>query len=186
MGRARDGLTPLAVVAVFVVVLGTMWAGLAYSRGDLANTEPTSELESALHEGVWTHVDAARVDAGRDPARREAAIKGQATETARQLAETDFFAADVATETNESLPNQQPLCGQAAVKYTVTDPRWNATGETAVPEDLIDAVAATTADLLVENADEVVSVPNDHTHGLGVLVAGETVYAVYRYCNLGY
>ena len=41
------------------------------------------------------------------------------------------------------------------------------------------------ADLLV-GGSEVAAVPNDHIHGLGVVVAGEKVYAVYRYCNLGY
>ena len=185
MVRAGGGLTPLAVAAVFVVVIGTMWAGLAYSRGDLADTEPSTEPERDIRAGVWTHVDAARVEQGRDPARREAAVRVGATETARQLSETAFFGSERAAAANESLPNGRPLCGQAAAKYTVTDPRWNVSGGEPAPDDVVDAVAEATADLLV-GGSEVAAVPNDHIHGLGVVVAGEKVYAVYRYCNLGY
>lgn len=181
-----DRLSLLAIVTIFLVVIGTMHVGIQYSRGELFDHELASDLESDLRTAMWTRIDSERAELGRDPAQREANIRLEAQNTARQLQRMDYFGTDTAVGVPDgrSLPNEQPLCQQIPAKYTVTAEEWMPSGN--VSEKTVQDVANRTAALFAREGLDVYRVPNDHRHGLGVAVDGNVVYVVYRYCNLGY
>jgi hypothetical protein len=185
MASPGGRLSLLAVVTIFVVVVGSMHLGLQYSRGNLWEREAPSQLEADLRVAIQERVDAARAERGLDFAQHDAGVRVQAQQTAEQLRETGYFGAATAVgAANGSVPNGKPLCRQVPAKYTVTHPDWNASG--GVSEGAVRAVADGTVDLFGREDTDVLGVPNDHQHGLGVAVEGNVVYVVYRYCNLGY
>lgn len=187
MVAERGRISPLTIVTIFLVVLGSMHLGLAYSRGEVLQYEPPAGVEAQLHAGVWAAVNAERAERGLGPALRGSDPQRAAQDTARALVTTDYFGAPTAVGVRTPgppLPNRKGLCYQVPAKLTVTHSGWNG-GEEISPE-ASRAVAADVTRLLASDEVNVLDRPNDHRHGLGVAVDGDVVYAVYRTCNLGY
>lgn len=185
MAAERGRISLLAIVTIFVVVLASMQLGLAYSRGEVLQPDPRTDVEAQLHADVWEAVNAERTDRGLDAAQRGSSPRRAAQSTARALVTMDYFRAPTAVgvrTTGPPLPNRMALCEQVPAKHTVAHPGWNG-GEGVSPE-ASRAVAATVTRLLAEEG--ALGRPNDHRHGLGVAVDGDVVYVVYRTCNLGY
>lgn len=189
MASTRGRLSLLTIGTIFLVVLGTMQIGLQYSRGDL-DREPLTDLERGLRADLWAAVDAERAERGLEPANRETSAQATAQDTARQLATTDYFEAPTAAgrrpTANQSLPNDVGLCQQRPVKLTVTHAGWTTSGGGTVSPAVRRDVAAQLFELLDAGEVDLFDRPSDHQHGLGVVVDGDVVYAVYRTCNLGY
>jgi hypothetical protein len=186
MAAERGRITPLAIATIFVVVLGSMQLGLAYSRGEVLQPEPLTDVESRLHADVWAAVNADRAERGLDPAQRGSSPRQAAQATARALVTMDYFEASTAVGVRTAgppLPNRMALCEQVPAKLTVSHAGWN-DGED-VSTEASRAVAAAVTRLLADEGG-VLGRPNDHRHGLGVAVDGDVVYVVYRTCNLGY
>ena len=76
MTRAAGGLSYLAIGAIFVVVLGTMYAGVQFSEGELLDREPASQTETELRAALWESIDAEHAERGLDPAARETSGPG--------------------------------------------------------------------------------------------------------------
>lgn len=191
MASARGRLSLLAIVAVFLVVFGTMYAGVEYARGDLIDREEPSDLEQQLGDGVRQAVDEARTDRGLDPVQPDTSTRVEARATAVRLTAMDYFAGPTAVglrpDADGSLPNTKGLCGRIPLKLTVVHPAWNASDGGAVPEAVTRHVAGRVVDLYASDAEtDVLGRSNAQQHGIGVAVEGSVVYVVYRLCSLGY
>lgn len=187
MAAERGQISPLAIVTIFVVVLGSMHLGLAYSRGEVLQYEPPTGGEAQLQAAVWDAVNAERAERGLGPALRGSDPQRAAQDTARALVTMDYFEESTAVGVRTPgppLPNRKGLCYQVPVKLTVTRPEWN--GGEDVSTEVRRSVAEDVIRLLASDEVDVLTRPNDHRHGLGVAVDGDVVYAVYRTCNLGY
>jgi len=188
MTARRGRLSPLAVAAIFVVVLGSMQFGLAYSRGEILRQEPLTDAEERLRAELRAAADAERAAAGLEPARRGESPRQAAQETARALVGMDYFGAPtgvgVRPDADPPLPNRKGLCYRVPAKLTVDHPGWDggedpsSAASRAVAERLVGLLGTANVGVLTR--------PNDHRHGLGVAIDGDVVYAVYRTCNLGY
>ncbi|MFB6192285.1 MAG: hypothetical protein ABEI11_03070 [Haloarculaceae archaeon] len=191
MTDPRGRLSYLAIGTIFLVVLGSMHLGVQYSRGELLEREPPSDLELDLRDAVRAAADAERADRGLAPARRETSTTVGAQAAATALAGMDYFAAPTAAgvrpAAGEPLPNGKGFCHQLPAKLTVSRPGWPADGGEPVADATIRAVTGRLVELF-DRADGVDALgrPNTYTHGIGIAVRGDVVYAVYRTCNLGY
>jgi hypothetical protein len=191
MASARGRLSLLAIVTIFLVVFGTMYAGVEYARGDLIDREEPSELERQLGDHVREAVDEARADRGLEPAQSDTSTRVEARATAVRLTTMDYFveptAVGVRPDADGSLPNTKGLCRRVPLKLTVTHPAWNASEGATVPDAVTRHVADRVVDLYANDAGtDVLGRSNAQQHGIGVAVEGNVVYVVYRLCNLGY
>ena len=187
--NADSGRTSLlAVATILVIVVGGMDLGLAYSRGELLQSESLTSTEEGLRADVWAAVNERRAGRGLGPAIRGSSPQRDAQDTARELTAMDYFekptAVGLRPGAGTQLPNRKGLCYQVPLKLTVTDSGWDG-GESVSPA-VSRAVAGDVVRLLGSHEIDVLDRPNDHRHGLGVAVDGDVVYAVYRTCNLGY
>ncbi|WP_318570826.1 hypothetical protein [Salinigranum marinum] len=191
MASARGQLSLLAIVTIFLVVFGTMYAGVQYARGDLIDHEEPTAAEAQLRADVWTAVNAERADRGLDPAQRDTNTRIEAQSMARRLATIDYFteptAVGVRPGANESLPNRKGLCQRVPVKLTVDQPDGVPEAGRPLPDEVSRQIADRVVGLLASDPrSDVLSRANDQKHGIGVAVDGDVVYVVYRTCNLGY
>jgi len=185
MPPARGGLSYLAIGTIFVVVLGGMWAGIQYSEGELLDREQPTDLEQQFRAAMW---DLTTDDGGGGG--QDVSVRVTAQETATELAAGEYFASETAVglpgDTPDPLTKTKGLCSRTLVKLTVSDPIWNGSGA-AVPEPVARNVTGQVVRLLDEHGARAdFSRAVEDQRGIGVAVRGNTVFTVFRTCNLGY
>jgi hypothetical protein len=151
MARSGGGLDALTVAAIFVVVFAAMWAGTAYTRGELVDRDPPDARERRVGAALWDAIVDRRTTWGLDPPRRSTPVAVDARAVARALAEDRYGdgigvgAPDGSTAGNATAtgatgtdgatvgdppeaglhPSATDRCTQLVVAHAVDRPGWN-------------------------------------------------------------
>lgn len=189
MGTRRGGLDKLTIGAIFVVVFAGLYGGALLWEGELLPPDTTTEAEDDLRDAVWAELNDRRAARGEEPMPQDRGARSIAQDTvdtllaertttdrngSRESAEDDEFGATPGSDGR--LPNTRPYCAQVPARTEVTNLSSKPRNVTA--EAVADAL---------ERADDTGILsrpPSNFRNGLGIAVRGDTVYVVYRSCEL--
>lgn len=181
MARRRGGLSLLAILAIFVVVLGLMYGGVRLANGELLPGEPADAREDALRSAIRERIDDLRAARGLAPAANDRFQRGIAQDTATAIASSSYFDAPTAAGVaagDGGLPNARPFCTQLPAKLTLSD----ASGAPA--NRSTNATAAAVVDLFADakGRTALFRPAGQFRTALGVVIEDGAVHVVYRSC----
>lgn len=170
MGTSSGRLDPLTIGAIFVVVLGSMYAAVLFSEGELFPPDTTDGAEDALRDATWAELNDRRAAEGLDRLPQDRYERGLAQDTVETLV-AEHGANATNRPPDERLPNAQIVCTQLPASAPVSGADRNVT-------------AAALADELMAAGDSVLLRPSARfSAALGIVIDDDTAYVVYRSCE---